>query len=123
MNQAITEMRSGHNSAPASVSDIPEHRLVEEHWIRCVFGCQVSREYFQKCFTFTDLNEFVCCSYLCSYLFISFVSNDMNRLNYSDLFGQFISVIQDVYNGDSGLIEWSSLVAIHPSTSHLRVRM
>jgi len=32
--QALTKLRAEHNSGPASAADLPEHRLIEEHWIR-----------------------------------------------------------------------------------------
>jgi len=36
--QALTKLRAEHNSGPASAADLPEHRLIEEHWIRCVLS-------------------------------------------------------------------------------------
>jgi len=32
--QALTKLRAEHNAGPASAADLPEHRLIEEHWIR-----------------------------------------------------------------------------------------
>jgi len=36
MLQALTKLRAEHNSGPASAADLPEHRLIEEHWIRYI---------------------------------------------------------------------------------------